>query len=292
MEWINLHSSVLGAPEFLLSTETERGTWLCLLGYCCTQENGGKIVGAKGWPAAAWPQICRVASKSVTRASALWAWDGEDLVLRYYPIEKETEVQAKREAARSGGLRSGEARRKQGFNSASTGGEAKTKHSFNSASTEGKGREGKGKEGEEEGAASASASLFSLAEHTDDSADSSPSKRAQKGPKTPEECPEPMRFRMLAIGDLVHRRASTPWKADELAELRNQRLDALADEEFAADLAALGAYYGLPLEAGEDYRRRELITLLRNWPDDVAKARMRAKEWRAKHDPDGLGDAS
>lgn len=295
MEWINLHSSVLGAPAFLLSTESERGTWLCLLGYCCTQENGGRILGAKSWPAAAWPQICRVAAKSVARASGLWSWVGEDLVVHFYPAAKETEVQAKREAARSGGLRSGEARRKHGSASASTEDEANTKHSFDSASTEGKGREGKGKEGEEEeGAASASASsapASSAPLSLSSEPASQPDRKSPKNP-TPDECPEPLRSRMLRIGDLLHRRASTPWKAEELAELRSQRLDAISDEEFAADLEALEGYYGLALTAEEDFRRRELIRLLRHWPDDVRNALKRAQEWRAKHDPDGLGAAS
>lgn len=291
MEWINLHSSVLGAPEFLLSTESERGTWLCLLGYCCTQENGGRIDGAKNWPAAAWPQICRVAAKSVARASALWSWDGEDLVVRHYPTEKESEVRAKRDAARSGGLRSGEARRKHSFNNASTNDEAKSKHSFNSASTEGKGREGKGMEGEEEGSASASASTEGSLPGIPAEPTAKP-ERARKGPKTPEELGEPMASRLLRVGALLRRRASTPWKVEELEAFRAMRLDVCADDEFDADLLALEGYYSLPLPAERNYRRRELLTLLHNWPDDVSKARNRAVEERQRTDPDGLGAAS
>lgn len=118
--------------------------------------------------------------------------------------------------------------------------------------------------------------------------------RDRKSPKnpTPDECPEPLRSRLLRIGALLHRRASTPWKAEELAELRSQRLDAISEEEFAADLTALEGYYGLPLTGDDDFRRRELIRLLRHWPDDVRNATKRAKEWKYKHDPDGLGAAS
>lgn len=296
MEWFQIFTADLGSPDFVLSKESARGTWISLLAYCCAQENGGRIVGAKHWPKEAWPQLCRVQAKNVAADSLLWQWDGDDLVVKYYPAKSAEKCAANRENGRLGGMRSGEARRKHRFDFASSEGEANGKQTGTSASTEKRREEKRIEEDrrEEGGASAASASeeplpAYLLALSPESAAES---KRSQKGPKTPEECPEPMRSRMLAIGGLVHRRASTPWKADELAELRNQRLDAIADEEFAADLEALGAYYGLPLEAGEDYRRRELVTLLRNWPDDVAKARMRAKEWRAKHDPDGLGVAS
>lgn len=298
MEWFQIFSSDLGSPDFVLSKESVRGTWISLLAYCCAQENGGRIAGAREWPAAAWPQLCRVQAKSVAADSLLWQWDGSDLVVKYYPAKSAERCVANRENGRKGGLRSGEARRNHRFDSASTEPEATAKQNGTSASTEER-REEKRREEEnrEEGFAStASASSDQLPDHLTLASEAPPEvpypTRAQKGPKSPAECPEPLRSRMLSIGALVHRRASTPWKAEELAELRNQRLDAIADEEFSEDLQALAAYYGLPLEAGEDFRRRELLTLLRHWPDDVAKARLRAKEWRAKHDPDGLGAAS
>lgn len=291
MEWFQIFSSDLGSPDFVLSKESVRGTWISLLAYCCAQENGGRIVGAREWPAAAWPQLCRVQAKSVAADSLLWQWDGADLVVRYYPAKSAERCAANRENGRKGGLRSGEARRNHRFDSASTDSEANAKRNENSASTEER-REEKRREEEnrEEGvASSAPASSDSLSLSSEPS--SKPDRKSPKNP-TPDECPEPLRSRMLRIGDLLHRRASTPWKAEELTELRSQRLDAISDEEFEADLEALEGYYGLALTAEEDFRRRELIRLLRHWPDDVRNAIKRAQEWRAKHDPDGLGAAS
>jgi len=292
MEWFQIFTTDLGSPDFVLSKESSRGTWISLLAYCCSQENGGRIVGARSWPKEAWPQLCRVQAKSVATDSLLWQWDGDDLLVKYYPAKSAEKCAANRENGRRGGLRSGEARRKHRFDSASTNDEATGSVRFDSASTEER-REEKRREEEskEEGSASASASTEGTLPGISAEPASKPD-RSRKGPKTPEELGEPMASRLLRVGALLRRRASTPWKVEELEAFRAMRLDVCTDEEFDADLLALEGYYSLPLPAERDYRRRELLTLLRNWPDDVSKARNRATEERQRTDPDGLGAAS
>jgi len=112
MIYLNLKTSTLRAPEYIGSEPTQRGTWLNLLCYCCEQENGGVIDGCAGWKDRQWQQTAGVTLAEVREDCDLWKWDGEALVVTFYPSDKEAEVQARREAGRLGGKRSGKARRR------------------------------------------------------------------------------------------------------------------------------------------------------------------------------------
>jgi hypothetical protein len=107
MNWINIETTTLDAEEFVGSDPTARATWLCLLRFCCGQENGGVIKGCKSWPDRKWQQLARVTKAEVETDSALWSWDGENLCVWRYPTDKETEVQHRRERARTNGKTGG-----------------------------------------------------------------------------------------------------------------------------------------------------------------------------------------
>ncbi|GAA5117086.1 hypothetical protein JIN84_17955 [Luteolibacter yonseiensis] len=118
MNWININVTVLDSEEFLGAEPTERATWLCLLRYCVGQENGGRMHQAKQWKDRKWQQVVRVTSKEISTDCDLWNWEGEDLVVRFYPEEKEAEVkhlrsigkqtsEAKKAAARTNGAKGG-----------------------------------------------------------------------------------------------------------------------------------------------------------------------------------------
>lgn len=107
MDWINLHSSTLDSPAFVGSSPIERSTWLCLLRFCIGQENGGRIVGALLWKDRQWQQLARVTLREVKASSRLWTWEGDDLVVSFYPVEKEQEVKDRRATARTNGAKGG-----------------------------------------------------------------------------------------------------------------------------------------------------------------------------------------
>lgn len=138
MDWLNLHTSVLDSPECLRCDPVRRATWIWLLRYCIGQENGGVIAGCRAWGDTTWQQLCRVRLKEVNLESPLWVWSGDDLRVVFYPIEKQSEVQAKRSSGRLGGRPKG----KPSDNHMVTheGG-----HRVERAETEGKGREEEGK---------------------------------------------------------------------------------------------------------------------------------------------------
>jgi hypothetical protein len=103
MNWINIKTSDLRAPEFIGSDPTSRGTWVAVLGYCYEQENGGLIKGCKTWKDRQWQQVCGVTREEIDGARSLMSWQDEDLKVWGYPIEVENEIKVKREAGRKGG---------------------------------------------------------------------------------------------------------------------------------------------------------------------------------------------
>jgi hypothetical protein len=103
MDWLNLHISVLDSPEATLCDPVRRATWIWLLRFCIGQENGGRIKKCSTWGDTTWQQMARVRLREVNSESTLWSWDGEDLVVHFYPTDKEAEVKANREHGRRGG---------------------------------------------------------------------------------------------------------------------------------------------------------------------------------------------
>lgn len=103
MDWLNLHSSVLDSAEFVGSDPVARATWLCLLRYCTGQENAGRIEGGATWGDRKWQQLCRVTKREIHAPSELWSIECEDVVVKFYPIEKEDEVKRNRKNGSRGG---------------------------------------------------------------------------------------------------------------------------------------------------------------------------------------------
>lgn len=150
MNWLNLNVTVLDSEEFLGADPVARATWLCLLRYCAGQENGGRIEGAKLWKDRKWQQVVRVTGEEILVECDLWSWDGADLIVWEYPVDKEIEVKANRDNGSRGGRP-----RKPIQNHPVSSGLTETKPPaettrFEIAETERKGKEGNRKGTEEE----------------------------------------------------------------------------------------------------------------------------------------------
>ena len=111
MNWLNLEIRMLRAPAYMGSNPTERATWLNVLAYCAQQENGGRIEDAALWKDRQWQQMCGVTRREVTRPSKLLTWDGQDLVVWAFPLQKQKEVQARRRVAVRNGKHGGRPRK-------------------------------------------------------------------------------------------------------------------------------------------------------------------------------------
>jgi hypothetical protein len=106
MRWLNIEIATLRCPAYIGAEPTERATWLSLLGYCADQENGGRIAECKRWKDRQWQQVCGITQTEAHAVSKLWTWDGDDIVVSFYPLASEAIMQAKREAGRRGGMAS------------------------------------------------------------------------------------------------------------------------------------------------------------------------------------------
>lgn len=111
MKWLNIEVAILRSPKFIGAEPIERATWLSLLGYCADQENGGRIQKCSTWKDRTWQQTCGVTAAEVALKSTLWHWEDVDLLVEFYPIDKEKELKAKRLAGAKGGVASGKTRR-------------------------------------------------------------------------------------------------------------------------------------------------------------------------------------
>jgi hypothetical protein len=106
MNWINIHTETLRAPEFIGAEPIERATWLCLLGYCVAQENGGLITGCNEWKDRQWQQLCGVTLAEVKTPSRLYNFTGKNasnLTVNFYPAEQEANCHASRVNGKKGG---------------------------------------------------------------------------------------------------------------------------------------------------------------------------------------------
>jgi len=103
VNWLNIELPTLRSEEFLGSEPVERATWLCLMAYCADQENSGVIKGCNEWSDRKLQQIIGVTAEEIRATSDLWSWTGNNLRLWGYPVDKEEEIKACREAGRKGG---------------------------------------------------------------------------------------------------------------------------------------------------------------------------------------------
>jgi hypothetical protein len=111
MEWLNLKTSVLHAPEYIGSKPHARATWLSVSLWSAQQENRGRIEGARTWKDRQWQQTCGVTLREIDAAALLLTWQDQALVVWNYPASKEEVVRTNRETAILGGLASARARR-------------------------------------------------------------------------------------------------------------------------------------------------------------------------------------
>jgi hypothetical protein len=148
MNWLNIEVSTIRKPEYVGADPIHRATWLNLMAYCAEQENGGIVAGCLEWKCRRWQQTCGVTKAEVEDACELWRFEGGNLAVWNYPLEKEIEVAAKRDGGRKGGLAKAEneaaklaAKELESIPPSSASGNA-----TGSASTERKGKERKGRE--------------------------------------------------------------------------------------------------------------------------------------------------
>jgi hypothetical protein len=108
------------------------------------------------------------------------------------------------------------------------------------------------------------------------------------GSTRPDQHPEPMRARMLALGEVFRRRPDSVWSDAEKKALGQAGLLELDQEDFDDQLGAMRAFYRAtvpPAKQQTFWRRTTLPILLNNWPSELDKARA----WRRESGGEGDG---
>ena len=126
MNWLNLQTSVIRTPEYVGSDPIQRANWLNLMIYCAEQENGGVIPDCKCWKDRRWQQTCGVTKSEADDQCELWSFDGDNLTLWGYPVEKQEEIQRNRESGHRGGKARSDAKIEAAKANGSKGGRPKT----------------------------------------------------------------------------------------------------------------------------------------------------------------------
>lgn len=271
MNYLNLHTDTLRSPEFIMSEPEARATWLSLLAWCVTQENGGLIQGAASWGDRAWMQLCGVTKTETETNTGLFAYEGENLRVNLYPIDKEEEVKSKRETARTNGAKGGRPKKNQPPKPNTKTQKTNVGFEVKPTSESVKGKEGKdkGKEKERENA-----------------------QAREPLPSEPQTDHEPGitegRNRIDSITNRW-RDASPHWTAQELRELYDNR-DAINSLKPEA-LTAMQAY---AQSKPDDFCLRSRLTAMQHISELADKAlqahkpqkRMRNEDWEGGRTPD------
>jgi len=255
MNWLNIRLVNLRSAEYIGSDPVGRATWLSVIAYCCEQENGGRIVGARSWKDRQWQQTCGVTLEEVDGTSLLLKWDGNDLVVWSYPADKEYEIQSKREAGSRGGYsKAKRAREAQPEES------AKHEHKLNcsSATSSANGSAPTEEEGERN------------RKENRNGTTTLPASQTPRGMKDGEGKPLlPTTDQSKRIAKLFHRKLTTSWSQDEYAAYR--KIGIVPDE----DLEAIENYYAenWPPKTGQNILRHDLQTFLNNFTGELDRAK-------------------
>jgi hypothetical protein len=98
MNWLNIEIKNIRCVDVVGSSPAEVGTWLLAFAYCCEQENSGIICGIKSWKTRQVQRAIGITHSEILQADKLMFYTGDDLTVKFYPIEKQEEVKAKRKA--------------------------------------------------------------------------------------------------------------------------------------------------------------------------------------------------
>ena len=105
MKTLTLPLAIFRDPVFTYASTHAQAVWLILMAYCCERENGGEIADAEGWSNIEWNRECCLTKRDVVKAWPLVEFVNQSAIVWNYPLEKQREIERKREGGKKGGSR-------------------------------------------------------------------------------------------------------------------------------------------------------------------------------------------
>jgi hypothetical protein len=110
MKTLTLPLAIFRDPVFAHASANAQAVWLILIAYCCERENGGVIEGAASWGNDEWRKEIGFSKRDILISYPLvnitdGDSSGEDAIVWKYPIQKQREIERKREGGKKGGSR-------------------------------------------------------------------------------------------------------------------------------------------------------------------------------------------
>lgn len=122
--------------------------------------------------------------------------------------------------------------------------------------------------------------------------------RQERGAGEVEISEEAIRQRMMQVNQLTNRVPSVKWSKKEVNAFKAAGLDKCSADEFAEQIAPMLTYYAATLvelrpfwgtHGAEDFRRRDLATILSNWAGELDRATKYCEHARKKADEENKG---
>jgi hypothetical protein len=103
VEWYSLDVVATTGPDWLAIDPALRGHWHALVAVCAQRENSGVLRGARAWSERNWDRLAGLTVPDLVALERenLVRWDGDDLAVIGYDMEREQRAQATRERQRA-----------------------------------------------------------------------------------------------------------------------------------------------------------------------------------------------
>lgn len=92
MYYLGLLTTDFQSPEYLGATYQQQSVWTRLLAFCCSNENSGRVAGARRWNPRQW-LAANIMPDELGDPCDLYRWDGDDLVVWGYKLHQQQKTQ-------------------------------------------------------------------------------------------------------------------------------------------------------------------------------------------------------
>ena len=103
LDWLPCDLERMTGPEWLRIPAVLRGHWHALWCWCGSRRNGGRIEDCRSFTNRDWDRIAGVTKAALRKLveAGLVSWDGDDLIVSFYPVDAESKARSRSRAAKS-----------------------------------------------------------------------------------------------------------------------------------------------------------------------------------------------